>query len=461
MNDDYKVLIEVLQGNEVTEKFIEKMEEWIGRHRIEKIVYNQMKNKNSSYGVKISNALNNMQERRNNYINFLCELNSEYSKYEPIFIKGVTAYLLTNDENLIKKSSDIDLFGYDLFGLQEKLISGGFEIFDTSCDRHEFSKLHNSKKEIYIEIHEYFPLLYLDENCVERYTSLNTTKIEYLDLWKESKIINWYGRKIRVLNPEMAVLISCAHVFKGYVWEPYMKHMFRAQELLEIYSIINNTNFNIQKFVDLCTKYNGWHASSFCKELLGVIYGENNPLKFVEKVFPPIFKLTNDIGGVFKRYQGEDYFSKVLTNCALDFIDTEMINIISARNYNINQLEFIDCGKNKANGNIDFSVSISKRKINFRFFVRQPFSNGDNILIQLNKVHFHFHMDKNKSKCKTFGVAKCDFHEVENGYWIHCVGVSNEEINIEEEKGVIIYENKGNSYQLLIPIKLSENEIVE
>lgn len=73
--------------------------------------------------------------------------------------------------------------------------------------------------------------------------------------------------------------------------------------------------------------------------------------------------------------------------------------------------------------------------------------------IQLNKVHFHFFMSVNNNKI--FGNAECNYYEVENGYLIHCLGISLEEINVNEEMGVIIYEHTGkDSYQVLMPINL-------
>lgn len=453
MNNDYRELLDVLHGKTVTDEFVETMGFWINRHRIEKPVYNQMENRKSPNGIKIKNALDDIQKKRDGYIDFISMLNKKYSMSEPIFIKGVTAYLLTKDEDLLKQSLDIDLFGDNISALQQKLFSDGFEIISSVCDRHEFSKLYNKRRDIYVELHKYFPMLYLNENCVDTYTTLNTTEIEYSDLWKESKNIDWHGNKIRVLNPEMAVLISCAHVFKGYVWQPYEKNMFRVQELLEIYSIVNNTAFKAQKYIELCDEYNGWDASSFCKEVLAVIYKDKNPFSFIEKSFKPIFKLTNDIAGVFKAYYGENFFSKILTNCVFDFLQEETINTLSAGKYNIHQLNYIDCGKNKRKGDLDLSIAIREREIEFQFFVADSFSDGDNILIQLNKVHFHFHMSINNSKI--FGNAKCNYYEVENGYLIHCVGISPEEINVNEEMGVIIYEHKGaDSHQILIPINL-------
>lgn len=346
-----------------------------------------------------------MRERRASNIRFLGELNEEYLGKEPIFIKGVTAYLLTQDENLLKKSSDIDLFGEDILSLEQKLFSFGFEMRNKACDQHEFSKICNRKKNIYIELHRYFPMFYLNEACIKKYTILNVTKIEYMDLWKESEIINWQGRKIRVLKPEMAVLISCAHIFKGYVWQPYEKNTFRVQELLEIYSIVNNTDFSDQKYVELCDKYNGWDASSFCKEVLETIYKDKNPFSFISKSFRPIFKLTNDAGGIFKEYHGEDYFSKLLTNCVFDFVSTEMPNTLIVGKYNISQLEYIDCGKNKRKGEFELSFDIRKQEVEFRIFVKDLFVDGDNILIQLNRIHFHFFMYKDNNKNKVFGDA--------------------------------------------------------
>lgn len=53
MNSDYRELIDVLQGQTVTDDFIEKMNFWINRHRLEKIVYNQMENHESQNGKMI------------------------------------------------------------------------------------------------------------------------------------------------------------------------------------------------------------------------------------------------------------------------------------------------------------------------------------------------------------------------------------------------------------------------
>lgn len=53
MNSDYRELIDVLQGKTVTDDFIEKMNFWINRHRLEKIVYNQMENHESQNGKMI------------------------------------------------------------------------------------------------------------------------------------------------------------------------------------------------------------------------------------------------------------------------------------------------------------------------------------------------------------------------------------------------------------------------
>ena len=263
----------------------------------------------------------------NNVLSFLSNINKKYNN-SVLAIKGCTSYALTGKDILFRYSGDIDLFAKDVSDLKKQLIDEGFNEVDCSCDDHEFCKMRHEQKNLFVEIHEYFPVLH-----IQNATKLDFSKITYNDLANNSSFVSIDDYSLPVINFEMAALITCAHIYKGFVWEPYNFPMFRLEELTEVYELCHDNHFHADKFTDLIKRFHAQDVVSFVRSLLSYYYSEeSNPLSFIPDKFIPKYRINNGDISPWIPYNGKDFIKTITYGSAFNLVLSDNNNIINLSN---------------------------------------------------------------------------------------------------------------------------------
>lgn len=145
---------------------------------------------------------------------------------EIILIKGISTYLLTNKEETLR-FGDMDILTNDHHTVLKVLLYQGYKQTKAPF-MHELGEY--SKNGVEFDIHDYFPIYaYSDELKKADFTSLKATKIKkqnyvfiprainFSDLKKDANKINKIGlENIKVVDPNLLVIIICAHSFMNF-----------------------------------------------------------------------------------------------------------------------------------------------------------------------------------------------------------------------------------------------------
>ena len=216
-----------------------------------------------------------------------------------IFLKGFSAYALTNNPYSIRNTLDIDVLAPDSFIFVKKMVDLGFRESIHHMP-HEYACLDAENSTILgVDVHRYFPIWNYPTNLA--YDDLApvshpfkwilpdsywSNRIEYADVLQNST----YGltpetRDVLLPDHTMTVLILCAHVFHAYVENPAFKRLAKIKlvELCEIIDLVHHERFDKGKFLALVDKYSAYDALDLCSFLLRS-YLSSDPLPVSRRV---------------------------------------------------------------------------------------------------------------------------------------------------------------------------------
>lgn len=431
---------------------------WIKRHRLQQLVKPSLNKDEFELKRKINADVSKILETKEKILKFLLEMNDELSKEPPIFIKGLNAFLHTNNQATLREMQDIDIFSGELETLKNYLIKKGFKESNESCDKHEYCKLYNEQRNIFIELHSYFPVLYRRDKTINQPVPLGMHKITYIDL-KENIFEKMTSEgKVVLLNKEMATLISCLHIYKGFAWEPFYQPTFRAEELMEVY-FLSKDDFNKELFLNLCKKHFAIDAVLFVKSLLRTLFPQEQLFDFIPGESEPVYKLTNDVIGPWRRSSSPDFFRKVFTWSSLNFLFENGYNSITYGSYNLNDFD-VKYYLNDESKELDAKMAIARKgnKLVFDFNVNVALENDDNIFIHFGWENVHLWLNKNSSLNRLFGYARYSIENTEKSYHVRIIFEDEVLNNVVEKKAfVVTYEHKeiSQNVQIMIPIELN------
>lgn len=218
-----------------------------------------------------------IQEITNHYnasISFLKEL--QQSLEQPVVVvKGFSNHHITNGRVLLRGASDIDLLSYDPIALRDALLAQGFDEKKTET-RHELSEL--QRNNILIDLHKFVPVISYpaDINNISRENKMTTGKgilfageISYSDLVQNSiKLFE----NVLIPDVNMSLIILCTSMFRDYITSGDEVPHFKLINLVEVYLLLQEPNFNATKFLELTKKYHANRSVEFVNTLLQEIY---------------------------------------------------------------------------------------------------------------------------------------------------------------------------------------------
>lgn len=314
---------------------------------------------------------------------------NEKSKSLIIPIKGFVPYILTENEYLMKFSNDLDILGNDYVFLEDLLLINNYVVLDESCDNHEYSKLENDHN-IYIEIHKYFPVLSINYNN----NYLSTSKITYDDILSNSINVSYNGSQICVPGYEMTTLISCAHAFKSFAWEPYKVPCFRFLDIIEAYILSKHSDFNIIKFKNLIHQFNAHDAVAFCSSIINEFF-DDNPFAELNLKFLSQFKITNDRFGPWIKSSDPNFFAHLPTRTFKDVLTDLNANVvINNKRYDTGDLSVIyPCFSSEPPQPFNFHFAIDNDYITITISLLSALKNGDNFFLHTGSVFGHLWID--------------------------------------------------------------------
>lgn len=187
----------------------------------------------------------------------------------PIFIKGFSAYALTNDPNLLHLSGDLDPFAEDLPALWDTACALGYA--GHRKDTHEWAKL--TRAGITLDVHQHYPVLsYPDDVRAAPAGELDVSDSpgsRHLPTWASSALpsgspIRWADlcdgavpgvaeetQNLLFPSPALLCLVYCAHCFRSSISRlHYMNPLggFNLYQLLSIRALARLPNFDAEEF---------------------------------------------------------------------------------------------------------------------------------------------------------------------------------------------------------------------
>jgi hypothetical protein len=155
---------------------------------------------------------------------------------------------------------------------------------------------------MWIEIHEYTPVWqgpFFDSNfdlAPERNpghwvqtADIHPHCIYYHDILQHSVTITVpQGGCFTVPDPNMSVLLLCAHAFKDYAEWWFTDPTVRLSTLADIYDLSRHRQFDLQRFLTLVDTFTGHSAVAYAGCLMNTYFGFNPlPLHFSEHLSTP------------------------------------------------------------------------------------------------------------------------------------------------------------------------------
>ena len=316
---------------------------------------------------------------------FLFCLNEKMRDSPPIMIKGLSSYLLTKNPIFIRKCNDVDIISEDNSVLIKKLLEMGFVDTCDACDEHEEIKLYSKEYDLLVEVHKYFPVFSRNRGQ----NMLKKGQITY-DIMKDNiytYVSPTTNQRINILNLEMSIIITASHIYKGFVWQPLLKPVFRFEEVLEVYGLANHIDFNLEEFLLLLEKCNVIDSLSFVSELISSnIIGEN-PFGKLNLHYPPEYKIAGGYQNIWKEVNDAKFFSSIVNSSSFDYLfSTDCIDSIkpisnkwlhtrnfSSTIYISNSIDVHD---------FIFSITIEEEWVHFSVKKEMPVFNEDSVIIQ-------------------------------------------------------------------------------
>ncbi len=223
-----------------------------------------------------------------------------------VIVKGLTTYALTGDPGHVRFSSDIDVLCGDIPGLCRSLEALGYDMSSTWAAHHSVRCVRGP---LLIEPHNYFPMqAYPPEIQIgparagasgAAFTAADFAPEDHPGHWRQPILFSRYrevlhaelsahlvpalnpevnrffpGGPLRVLHPNMAVLIVCQNIFKDFIssalyGEPWM----RLGDLADIGDLVRHPLFEADEFLHLSEQYACEDAlalvGSLCEQHLG------------------------------------------------------------------------------------------------------------------------------------------------------------------------------------------------
>lgn len=217
-----------------------------------------------------------------------------HGQYPPIFIKGFSAYALTNDPNLLHFSGDLDPFAEDLSALWETAYVLGYT--GHRKDTHEWAKL--MRAGITLDVHQYYAVLSYPDDvraapAMELDASINPGQwhlpTRALDLMPSGKLIRWPDlhngaipgvadgtQDLLFPSPALLCLVYCAHCFRSSVTRlHYMNPLggFHLYELLSIHALTRLLEFDAEEFYAHVARFSAQDAVRFIDTLAEAFLG--------------------------------------------------------------------------------------------------------------------------------------------------------------------------------------------
>ncbi len=213
----------------------------------------------------------------------------------PIFIKGFSAYALTNDPNLLHFSGDLDPFAEDLLALWDTADALGYT--GHRKDTHEWAKL--TRAGVTLDVHQYYPVLsYPDDVRAAPAWELDASlhpgqwhlPTRALDLVPSGERILWAElsngatpgvadgtQDLLFPSPALLCLIYCAHCFRSSVTRlHYMNPLggFRLYELLSIQALARLPDFDAEEFYVHVARFSAQDAVRLINTLAEAFLGD-------------------------------------------------------------------------------------------------------------------------------------------------------------------------------------------
>jgi hypothetical protein len=202
----------------------------------------------------------------------------------PLLGKGFSYRLLTGQDHMLTRSSDLDLFSQDLPGLRDSLVKLGYVVDHKSPPEpfgrrvgHEYAKL--NRGDIEIDLHSRFPAWRYPETVADH---RSTSPADNPGAWScvndmvggEVTVDGLFadrverpgfdGAPVPVLGPEMAVVISCCHIFANYLTEfPSDFSTIRLGELANMVELTSAPDFDWDHFAGITVEHDASDAVAY------------------------------------------------------------------------------------------------------------------------------------------------------------------------------------------------------
>lgn len=205
-------------------------------------------------------------------------------------IKGFSTYALTGRKEHIHLSGDLDVLFDDIDYLNETLQRLGYRQAPSEqkhLGEHEAAQL--CRDDVMFEVHRHFPVWSYPPGVttadlvpshhrglwIQRFTAHDETKILYQHLCEYSQTgAAPETRDLFVADPNMCVLISCAHALKNFMFPPtYSPLTVRLSEVADIHDLVRHPQFHQQCFLDSVDRFKGHDVVHFARQLVEGCFG--------------------------------------------------------------------------------------------------------------------------------------------------------------------------------------------
>lgn len=277
---------------------VEKLSAFLKEHKLTNRFFLQMNkiNEFSKYVIKFQNEWLKSKEKYERQLGAFRHINNKLNKEKPlILIKGFSAFAITGELELLKSSSDLDVFYFDENKLEIRLKEMNYVEFGLPSE-HEYLNLVKKEGNFFIifDVHKYYPVYNYPEGLEKKDLELNRNsrdwkqyfssceaeikvkkKIFYEDILKYSKKgITAETKEFFFPTVEMTIILLCCSMFKDFLYEPYKFPNIKLVDLATIRGLSMHKSYNHEKLINLIEEFEAFDAVSFINILLKEQYGE-------------------------------------------------------------------------------------------------------------------------------------------------------------------------------------------
>jgi len=210
-------------------------------------------------------------------------------KTQIILIKGVSTYILCNQEEVMR-AGDIDILSNDTSSVVRALVNAGYQQTKAPF-LHEIGEY--SKDGIEFDIHDHFPVYsYSSELRNADLISLNKVNIRHQSYSFASQPIAFsdlgrhahHGKQppldsVVVTDPNLLAIIICAHAFMNYtnMWSisHRKKAYVRLSEIADLFSLSKHADFDTKKLLKYTRRYHAQDSVEWAASVSMSLFGEN------------------------------------------------------------------------------------------------------------------------------------------------------------------------------------------